>query len=181
MDITDNNAVEQLRIKIENDLGAVDILINNAALMPLMSLREGSHQEVRRIVDVNITANYIVSGISRNMCISWRAFTFPTKKSLTSKQMTRVFLKEMERRGSGHIVNMSSLAALYPLSGAILYASSKFALLGFSESLSEELRQDGFGDSIHVTSAHPYFVATRADLMKILKTARYLFLIPSIC
>lgn len=86
--------------------------------------------------------------------------------------MTRVFLKEMERRRTGHIVTMSSLAALYPVPGAVLYTSSKFALLGLSEALSEELRQDGYGDSIHVTSVHPYFVATRADLMKIIKTAR---------
>lgn len=84
-------------------------------------------------------------------------------------QMTRVFLKEMERRRNGHIVNMSSLAAFYPIPHAILYTSSKYAVLGFSEALSEELRQDGLGDSIHVTSVHPYFVATRADLMKMVK------------
>lgn len=86
--------------------------------------------------------------------------------------MTRVFLKEMERRRSGHIVTMSSLAAYYPLAGAILYSSAKFALLGFSEALSEELRQEGLGDCIHVTSVHPYFVATRADLMKMIGHAR---------
>lgn len=83
--------------------------------------------------------------------------------------MSRVFLKEMERRRTGHIVNMSSLSAYNPIPGAVLYSSSKFAVLGFSEALAEELRQDGLGDSIYVTSVHPYFVATRADMMKIIK------------
>lgn len=75
----------------------------------------------------------------------------------------------MERRRTGHIVTMSSLAAFYPAAGTILYTSSKFAMLGFSEALSEELRQDGLGDRIYVTSVHPYFVATRADFMNLIK------------
>lgn len=60
MDITDCDAIENLRVQVENDLGPVDMLINNAAIMSLLSFREGSHKEVRRIADVNITANYIV-------------------------------------------------------------------------------------------------------------------------
>lgn len=83
--------------------------------------------------------------------------------------MTRVFLKDMERRRSGHIVNMSSLSAYYPIPGGILYTASKYAVRGFSEALSEELRQEGLAESIYVTSVHPYFVATRADLMEIVK------------
>lgn len=41
-------------------MGPVDILINNAGLMPLLSLREGSEKEIQRIVDVNVTSNYYV-------------------------------------------------------------------------------------------------------------------------
>lgn len=63
MDITDTDAIEELRKRVESDLGPVDILINNAAIIPLLSLREGTHKEVKRIVDVNITANYIVRPI----------------------------------------------------------------------------------------------------------------------
>lgn len=84
-------------------------------------------------------------------------------------QMTRVFLKEMERRRKGHIVNMSSMCAYFPIPGGILYTSSKYAIRGFSEALAEELRQEGLDELIHVSSVHPYFVATRADLMDMVK------------
>lgn len=79
--------------------------------------------------------------------------------------MTRTCLESMRHRRLGHIVNMSSMAAYYPIPNATLYSSSKSAILSFSEALSEELRQDGYGDCVHVTSVHPYFVSTRADLM----------------
>lgn len=58
--MTDFEAVQNLRKQIEVDLGPVDILINNAGLMPLLSLREGSEKEIQRIVDVNVTSNYYV-------------------------------------------------------------------------------------------------------------------------
>lgn len=59
--MADATAVKVLRKQIEIDLGAVDILVNNAGLMPLLSMREGTEEEVERIVKVNITANYFVS------------------------------------------------------------------------------------------------------------------------
>lgn len=61
MDITDYENIEGLRLKVEKDLGPVDILINNAAILPLVSLQEGTTREIQRIVDVNLTANLIVS------------------------------------------------------------------------------------------------------------------------
>lgn len=61
---------------------------------------------------------------------------------------------------------MSSLSAIYPIAGAVTYSATKSGVSAFSEALSEELRQDGFGDCIHITSVHPYFVASRADLME---------------
>lgn len=50
-----------LRTQIESDIGPIDILINNAALMPLLSFREGTEEEIERIIQVNITANIFVS------------------------------------------------------------------------------------------------------------------------
>lgn len=71
----------------------------------------------------------------------------------------------MERR-RGHIVCLSSMSALHPMPGAVIYSATKFAVQGFVEALSEELRQEGYGDCLHFTSVHPYFVSTRKDLMK---------------
>lgn len=56
-------------------------------------------------------------------------------------------------------------AALHPLAGAAIYTSTKFAVQGFVQSLSEELRQEGYGEVIHCTTVHPYFVSSRNDLM----------------
>lgn len=61
MDVSDFEKVQHLRKQIEKDLGSVDILISNAGLMPLLSLREGTEKEIQRIVDVNILANLYVS------------------------------------------------------------------------------------------------------------------------
>lgn len=51
------------------------------------------------------------------------------------------------------------------MSGAAIYTSTKFAVHGFVQSLYEELRQEGYGDVIHCTTVHPYFVSSRNDLM----------------
>lgn len=57
------------------------------------------------------------------------------------------------------------MSALHPMPGAVIYSSTKFAVRGYLEALAEELRQEGYGDCIHFSTVHPYFVATRKDLM----------------
>lgn len=80
--------------------------------------------------------------------------------------MTRTFLSGMMARRRGHIINISSMSAFHPIPGAVIYSATKFAVQGFTEALAEELRQEGYGDQIHFTSVHPYFVSTRKDLME---------------
>lgn len=71
----------------------------------------------------------------------------------------------MQRR-KGHIISIASMTSLHPMPGAIIYSATKCGVQGFIDALSEELRQDGFGDCIHFTSVRPYFVSTRKDLME---------------
>ena len=75
---------------------------------------------------------------------------------LSAYHLTRVFLPSMMKRKSGHIFNMSSIAALqaYPNGGS--YSISKFALSGFSKNLREELKPY----SIKVTCIYPGAVYT---------------------
>jgi len=54
---------------------------------------------------------------------------------------TKIFLDSMIRRNSGHIINIASLAASFGIPGMASYCGSKFAMLGFSESLRRELRK----------------------------------------
>lgn len=88
--------------------------------------------------------------------------------------MTRIFLPSMQRQRYGHIVNISSMSAFHPIAGAILYTSSKYALLGFSQALAEEMRLEGYGDCVHITSVHPYYVSTQKDFAdRVLKNLRF--------
>lgn len=60
--------VKKLKCDIEKDIGPVDILINNAGLIPLLSLREGTEAEIERIVKVNITSQFFVNNNNANIC-----------------------------------------------------------------------------------------------------------------
>lgn len=80
-------------------------------------------------------------------------------------QVTRTFLPGMMERRRGHVVCMSSMSAFHAMPGAAIYSSTKYASRGFIEALAEEIRQEGYGNCIHLSSVHPYFVSTRKDLM----------------
>lgn len=60
-DVSDFADVKQLRNDIEEDLGPVDILVNNAALIPAVSLMEGKPDDIERILKVNVTSNFWVN------------------------------------------------------------------------------------------------------------------------
>ena len=66
------------------------------------------------------------------------------------------FLPAMIERGSGHVVNISSLAGWVGARGMSSYCASKFGLRGFGESLSADLRETG----VHVTNVYPSFSQT---------------------
>lgn len=60
-DISDVEQVEKLRIKVEDSLGCVDILVNNAGILTTnISLFEGSHADIKRIIDINMTSHFWV-------------------------------------------------------------------------------------------------------------------------
>lgn len=59
-DVSDFDAVQKLKDDIERSLGCVDILVNNAGIFPLISLREGSAQDVQRILNVNLSSHFWV-------------------------------------------------------------------------------------------------------------------------
>ena len=69
---------------------------------------------------------------------------------------TKGLLSHMTGRGSGHIVNVASVAASFGLPGIAPYCASKFAMLGFSEGLKHELRGTGVG----ITVVSPIMVRT---------------------
>lgn len=110
----------------------VQILVNNAGIMPAGRFVDESDTITDAIVDVNL------NGVLR---------------------MTKVILPEMIRRGSGHIVNVASYLGEVPAAGLATYCASKHAVVGFSESLRDEVADTG----VSVTCVLPS--AVRTDLV----------------
>jgi NAD(P)-dependent dehydrogenase (short-subunit alcohol dehydrogenase family) len=104
--------------------GRLDVILNNAGYGLLGAIEEAGAAEVRRVFDVN--------------------FFGP----LQVIQAALPFLRAQRR---GHIVNLSSIAGLAPMPGSGIYAATKFALEGLSESLAQEVGPLG----IRVTLVEP--------------------------
>lgn len=146
VDVSNHDEVEQLRLNIEQDLGPVNILINNAALLPLTSFREGPWTDRKRILEVNIHSHF------------W---------------MIRNFLTGMIDRKDGHIVAISSVAGLLPAPYTATYTASKHAVTGLMACVTEDIYFDGHHDYIKTTCAYPYFINTRKSVMDVVLTNRF--------
>lgn len=121
LDISDPRAVKEAAARIEAAHGTPDILINNAGSGVWKFIHETSLEELE----------------------SYMAIPF-----YGAFYMTRVFLKGMIERGSGHILNMSSYAGIIPFSGATAYMVARKAMVGFHEALSADLRGTGIRTSL---------------------------------
>lgn len=91
--------------------GRIDVLINNAGVMPLSPLAAGKQDEWERIIDVNIKG--VLWGIG-------------------------AVLPVMEAQGSGQIINVGSIGALAVVPTAAVYCASKFAVRAISDGLRQE-------------------------------------------
>jgi len=120
------NAVE----KAKGEFGSVDVLVNNAGLMPLSFIEKLKTDEWEKMVDVNIKG--VLNGV---------AAVLPT----------------MRENKSGHIINISSSAAHQYFPGGAVYCVTKAAIKMFSEGLRQELAPE-YG--INVTSIEPGAVDT---------------------
>lgn len=121
MDVTDENAVVLGIEHIRKAAGKLDVVVNNAGLGMVGPVELVSDAEAREIFETN------VFGVL-NVC--------------------RHVLPLMRSSGGGHIINITSIAAQMGLPFRGIYSSSKFAVEGFSESLSQEVRQFGIKVSI---------------------------------
>ncbi|MEA2644982.1 MAG: hypothetical protein QOE92_65 [Chloroflexota bacterium] len=101
--------------------GQVDVLVNNAGTDHPERFAETEEPRMRNMIELNILAPML---------------------------LTRALLPEMIQRGSGHIVNIASVAGLAPTPFGTTYSATKHAIVGFSESLRWEL--DGTGVSTSV-------------------------------
>ena len=115
-DLTDDAAVETLARRVNEEVGAPDILVNNAGAGQWKFIEETSAAEARQMMALPYVAAFSV---------------------------TRAFIPEMLKRGSGHIVNISSAASHFAWPGATAYVAARWAMRGFTEALRADLRGTG--------------------------------------
>jgi NAD(P)-dependent dehydrogenase (short-subunit alcohol dehydrogenase family) len=124
LDVTNREQVFRTVASAQAIRHRLDVVVNNAGFGLLGAIEESSEAEAREVMAVNFFGTLNV---------------------------TQSVLPILRAQGSGHIVNISSIAGLAPRAGYGLYAAAKYAVEGMSESLEEELRPLG----IHVTVVEP--------------------------
>ena len=130
VDVTNQEQVQHMVEHAASRHGRLDVLFNNAGLGGTLPIGEVTLEHWRRIIDLNLWG--VIYGIH---------FALPI----------------MRKQGGGHIVTTSSLAGLLPIPFQAIYCTTKYAVVGLSESLRFELEDEG----IHFSVACPGSVVSR--------------------
>lgn len=128
-DVRDAAAVAATVAAVRERFGAIALLVNNAGIGRYLPFLETSAEEVAAILETNLHG---------------------------ALHFTRAVLPEMLARRHGHVVNVASIAGRIGSRNHAVYCASKFALVGFSESLAYELEGTGVG----VTLVNPGIIDT---------------------
>lgn len=132
VDVSDIDDIEKTATKVLLDVGNIDILFNNAGIVA-GSKRFWEHTR---------------NDIEKTMAIN----------SNGVMHVARVFLPDMLKQGHGHVVNIASIAGIITNVNMAVYVASKWACIGFSESLRLELEQEK--GEFHVTTVTPSYIDT---------------------
>ena len=131
VDVSDSDQVYRAAEQVVEQLGHIDILINNAGIVVGGPFDSQQKEDIERTIAVNL---------------------------LGVMHTTRAFLPHMKKRASGHIVNIASAAGHMGNPNMAVYAGSKWGVIGWSESLRIELRKEGL--PIRLTSVEPGYINT---------------------
>lgn len=132
LDVGSDDSVAALVDDVIGRFGRIDVLVNNAGIGAGGAAEESSVEQARRVFDVNFF------GLIR---------------------MTKAVLPHMRAQGEGRIINVSSVLGFVPVPFGALYAASKHAVEGYSESVDHEVRQHG----VRVLLVEPGFTMTSFD------------------
>ncbi|MBI1261990.1 MAG: SDR family NAD(P)-dependent oxidoreductase [Rhizobiales bacterium] len=138
LDVASRDAVHAFAQEVEATFGKADIVINNAGVAQIAKVDELSYDDLEWVMNIDYWG--VVHG-------------------------TKAFLPQMQAKGAGHIVNVSSVFGLFSVPSQAAYNSAKFAVRGFTEALAHEMR----GTEIHVSCVHPGGIKTN-----IMRNARFL-------
>ncbi|KAJ8322052.1 hypothetical protein KUTeg_000523 [Tegillarca granosa] len=132
VDLSNREDIYKCAEKVKQDVSQVDILINNAGIVTGKKFLDSPDNLIQKTMEVNTMAHF------------WTC---------------KAFLPGMMERNHGHIVNIASSAGLLGVNGLCDYCASKFAAVGFDESLRFELEMQG-KDGVHTTVVCPFYIST---------------------
>jgi NADP-dependent 3-hydroxy acid dehydrogenase YdfG len=121
LDVTERESFANFLDQVEERLGPIDVLVNNAGIMPLGHFVDEDDATARRMIDINLHG--VIFGMKE-------------------------VLPRMQRRGSGHVVNIASQAGKGGFPGGATYCATKHAVVGVSEAVRAELRDTGIELSV---------------------------------
>jgi len=116
LDVTDTASFDAFLDAVEAQLGPLDVLVNNAGIMPLTPLLDEDDATTFRILELNV-----------------RSMIYGTREAV----------RRMLPRGHGHVINVASTAGKGGIPGASTYCASKSAMITFSEAVRFELNDTG--------------------------------------
>ena len=128
-DLNDLPAIPAFVKRVTDEFGGIDILVNNAGINQKKDFIEVSDEDFQRILHTNISSIFALS---------------------------REVVKDMVKKGSGNIINISSMASQYGIPKVIAYTASKSAIEGMTRAMAVELSPLG----IRVNCIAPGFIAT---------------------
>jgi short-subunit dehydrogenase len=116
LDVTDHAGFTTFLNEVEQRLGPLDVIVNNAGIMPITPLTEETPDSISRQLEINLHA--VIHG-------------------------TQEAVRRMEPRRTGHVVNIASLAGRVGVPNMATYCATKHGVVGFSEAMHMELRDTG--------------------------------------
>lgn len=125
VDVSDGESFAAFLDRVEGELGALDVLVNNAGIMPLGPLADETDRVTRRIVEINLIGALFG---------------------------TKLATRRMVPRGRGHIINVASAVGRFAVPNAATYSATKFGVLGLTQAARAELRGTGVHASVILPS-----------------------------
>lgn len=121
LDVTDRASFTAFLDEVENRLGPLDVLINNAGIMPLGPFVDETDPTAERMIDINLLG--VILG-------------------------SKLALARFQRRGRGHLVQIASAAGKMGFPGGATYCATKHGVVGLSEAIRAEVRGTDIGISL---------------------------------
>ncbi|MFE7796499.1 SDR family oxidoreductase [Nocardia sp. NPDC057440] len=129
LNVTDRASFAAFLDSVDSALGPLDVLVNNAGIMPTGLFADEDEAMTDRIIDINL--NGVIHG-------------------------SRLAVKRFMAGGSGHLINIASLAGTQGFPGLATYCATKHAVIGFTTALHLEMKEHG----VHVGAVLPGIVRT---------------------